>query len=146
IGLLQAVWLLNIFVTAMTAVVLYYYGIALGYTNRAALAVALIFGTATIAWPYSRMFFREPLFTLVALACAYCLEHWRQQLDKGHLHIGWLVGALLALTVTLFTKEASLLLVPTLLLVALPGAIRRLFNRRTILTLVVLVILIVVAI
>jgi hypothetical protein len=146
LGLVQTVWLLNILVTALTAVVLYYYGIALGYTDRAALAVALIFGAATIAWPYSRMFFREPLFTLLALTCAYCLERWRRQLDVSRFYLGWLVGALLALTGALFTKEASLLLVPTLVLVALPGAVRRLFNRRTLFTLAVLIALIVVSV
>src|SRR5260221_3319302 len=67
IGLMQAAWTLNIFVTALTAVVLFYYGLALGYRERIALITALLFGLATYAWVYSKLFFREPLFTLLIL-------------------------------------------------------------------------------
>ncbi len=146
IGLVQTTWLLNILVTALTAVVVFYYGVTLGYTDRTALVVALLFGLATMAWPYSRLFFREPLFTLFAFGCAFALERWRQRLERGRFHSGWLAVAALALVGALFAKEAALLLVPTLLVVALPGAVGRLANRRTVLIVVVPLALIVTAI
>src|SRR5579859_7641457 len=107
IGLMQAVWLLNIVLTALTAVVLFYYGLTLGYSARIASGVALLFGVATMAWPYSKTFFREPLFTLLALICAYCLERWHREFAGGRFRIGWLVGAGVALLGTLLAKDAA---------------------------------------
>ncbi len=131
IGLMHAAWLLNIFVTALTAVVIYYYGLALHYRDRTAIVVALLYGLATMAWVYSKMFFREPLFGLLVFASAYGLEQWRSHLErKNRFHIGWMLLAVLALVGALLTKEAILIVVPTLLLVALPGALRRLLTWR----------------
>ncbi|MEP7289271.1 MAG: hypothetical protein ABI947_26260 [Chloroflexota bacterium] len=137
IGMMQLAWTLNIFATALTAVVLYYYGVVLGYRDRAAILTALAFGLATYAWPYSKMFFREPLFTLLILICAYGLERWRQQIEgiegqrfRLSSFVGWLVLALLTLVLAMLTKQTSLLVAPVLILVALPGRVRRLLNWR----------------
>ncbi len=146
IGLVQTAWTLNIWITALAAVVLYYYGVALHYKDRTALAVALLFGLATTVWPYSAMFFREPLFMLAVLTCAYGLEKARQHLDQGQYRLGWFALAGLSLAVVLLTKEAGLLLAPFLLLVALPGAVRRLFSRRVLIALAVVAILLVVGV
>ena len=45
--------------------------------------VALAFGLGTIAWPYSQTFFREPLFTWLALLSVYFTMRLRQQLAAG---------------------------------------------------------------
>ncbi len=146
IGMVQAVWLFNIIVTALTAVVLYYYGTALGYRDGTALSVAALFGLATSAWPYSALFFREPLFTLFAVLCAYGLERWREHLDQGRLRLAWFLLAALSLVGALFTKEAGLLIVPTMLVAALPGVTRRLFNRRAALAVAALLAVVVLAV
>jgi hypothetical protein len=195
VGLVQATWLFNILVTALTAVVVFYYGILLGYQDRTALGVALLFGLATIAWPYSRLFFREPLWALFVLVAAYALERWRrgislaprpsppapQGVTTNILHTShaddsksvrlplsakrrggrgvrfisvpllagegfrvravwllWLLSALGALAGAVFTKEATILIAPTLLVVALPDMSRRLFHRRTMFALLML--------
>jgi hypothetical protein len=157
VGLVQATWLFNILVTAFTAVVLFYYGIALGYQDRTALGVALLFGLATIAWPYSRLFFREPLWALLVLVAAYALERCRRGVNlafrpspptplpqgegrqKRFIVSGvWLIIVLMALAGAVFTKEATILIAPTLLVVVLPDVSRRLFNRRTLFALLML--------
>ena len=57
--------------------------------------MALVFGLATMALPYSRLFFREPLFTLLALSCAYTLERWRRRGNKIWIGAAALLAAAL---------------------------------------------------
>lgn len=133
IGLMQTVWLLNIVLTALTAVVLFYYGLTLGYSARIASGVALLFGTATMAWPYSKTFFREPLFTLLALICAYCLERWRREFAGSRFRIGWLVGAGVALLGTLLAKDAAVFFIPVFVVVGLPPLKKLQITRRGVL-------------
>ncbi len=125
IGLAHTVWLFNVLVTALTAGILYAYGLALGYRTRAAALTALAFGLGTIAWPYSRTFFREPLFTLLGLLSAYLVLRARQRLAAGRPALG--VAALSALVIgaTLLAKEAALLLLPAVLVEALPARLGR---------------------
>ncbi len=125
IGLAHTVWLFNVLVTALTAGVLYAYGLALGYRARAAALTAAAFGLGTIAWPYSRTFFREPLFTLLGLLSAYLVLRTRQRLVAGRPALG--VAALSALVIgaMLLAKEAALLLLPAVLIEALPARLGR---------------------
>src|SRR5258708_21044546 len=144
IGMMQLAWTLNIFVTALTAVVLYHYGLALGYRERSALGVSLIYALATYAWSYSRLFFREPLFTLMFFACAYSLQRWRQRAEAGRFSIGWfswLALALVTFFAALLTKETSLIMIPALLGLAVPGLTRRLFTWKTLLLAIVLIVI-----
>ncbi len=139
IGLVHAVWTFNVLITALTAGVLYAYGLALGYRARVAALVALSYGLGTIAWPYSRTFFREPLFTLLALLSAYWLRSVRVRLSAGERPI----KAALAFTATfaamLLAKEAALLLVPALALEAMPTLGRRVrLHRRAVVALIAL--------
>jgi hypothetical protein len=123
VGLMQAAWVLNAIVTAATGALLYAYGVTLGYSGRASLGVALAYGLGTYAWAYSQMYFREPLFTLLALAAAFALERWRQGLGqrRRYANAGWLALGMAALLGALFTKEAGLLLAPMLAAVSLPA-------------------------
>src|SRR5690606_26415462 len=61
LGMVHTVYLFNVLVGALTAGVLLLYAVALGYRERTAVLTALVFGVATIVWPYSKSFFREPL-------------------------------------------------------------------------------------
>jgi hypothetical protein len=58
----------NPLITAGTAALLYLAAVFLGYGRRAAVGVALIYGLATLAWPYSKTFFSEPLTSLLLFA------------------------------------------------------------------------------
>ena len=136
IGLAHTVWLFNLLITALTAGVLFAYGLALDYRPRAAAIVALLYGASTIAWPYSRMFFREPLFTLLALLSVLLMLRLREALGAGERP--W--GAVIALAVTfggaLFSKESAFLLLPALVVQAIPHRLASgLVARRTALTL-----------
>jgi len=78
LGQLQGTLLFNAFITAWTAALLWLTALRLGYGDRTGLALALLFGLATIAWPYAKQFFGEPLSALSLLLCFYGILAWRQ--------------------------------------------------------------------
>lgn len=140
IGLAHTVWLFNILITAFTAGTLYAYGLALGYRARTAALTALVFALGTIAWPYSRTFFREPLLTWLALLSAYLIGRLRRKTAAGERPIFTLIAFVLAFAGALLSKEATLLLVPVIVVEALPARLERVrMTRRTALILVALV-------
>jgi hypothetical protein len=77
VGQLQATLLFNAIVTAWTAALLWLTALRLGYRDRTAMLLGLLFGVATIAWPYAKQFFGEPLSALALLTCFYGLLSWR---------------------------------------------------------------------
>src|SRR5262249_44161308 len=96
-------------------------------------------GVATIAWPYSRLYFREPLFTLIILICAYGLERWRSRLEEGTFRLGWLILSGIALWLAFQAKEASALILPAMLIIAMPRL--KLSRRQIIIAAIVVTIL-----
>jgi len=132
LGLVQTVWLLNVVLTALTGTLIYHYARLLGYETRTAIGATLLFGLATIAFPYSKTFFREPLLGVLLLICAYCLERWRRAGWR------WLLPAVAALFGAFLTKDAAILILPVLLVIVLPPI--RKVNRRSLLTVVGLVV------
>ena len=78
LGQLQGTLLFNAFVTAWTAGLLWLTALRLGYGDRTGLALGLLFGLSTIAWPYAKQFFGEPLSALSLLLCFYGILAWRQ--------------------------------------------------------------------
>jgi hypothetical protein len=116
IGIVHTVYLFNIFVTALTAVLIMVGARSFGLSLWAAWGAGLIFGLATAAWPYSRTFFREPLagaFLLVTFLAA-------RQGRYGLVGLG-----ILAL---LLTKSVLAIALPGVLLVAIPRQVRLTFR------------------
>jgi hypothetical protein len=79
LGMLQAASLANAILTAATAGLLFGLVRRLGYDERVAAGVALLYGLATIAWVYSKYLFSEPLAGLLLLAATYLLVAFRQE-------------------------------------------------------------------
>jgi hypothetical protein len=78
IGQLQATLLWNGIVTAVTAALLWMTALRLGYGDRTGMALGLLFGLTTIAWPYANQFFGEPLSALSLLMIFYGMVAWRR--------------------------------------------------------------------
>ena len=78
LGQLQGTLLFNAIVTAWTAALLWLTALRLGYGDRTGLALSLMFGLSTIAWPYAKQFFGEPLSAFSLLLCFYGILAWRQ--------------------------------------------------------------------
>ncbi len=77
LGNVQAAMLTNGLVTALTGALVLALARRLGYSRSASLLVALSFGLGTMAWPYARTLFSEPLAGLGLMACAYFLVRFR---------------------------------------------------------------------
>ena len=89
VGLLQGTLLFNMLVTAATALLVWRTALALGYGQWTGVASALLYGLATIAWPYATHFFGEPLSALALLASLYTLLRLRQ---TRRLRYAWAAG------------------------------------------------------
>jgi hypothetical protein len=120
VGMVHGLLVFNNLVTSATAALLFFYALALGYGPGAALALGLLFGLGTIAWPYSKTFFREPLLSFFLLLSAYALERWRRAFAAGAAGWGWLGLGILAGAGALLTKAAALLALPALAILAMP--------------------------
>ncbi|RPJ55735.1 MAG: hypothetical protein EHM12_11635, partial [Dehalococcoidia bacterium] len=77
--------LFNAFVTTLMAVLLLAYLRQLGFSQRAGLMVALTFGLTTLAWPYAKLLFGEPLTALTLLAAFACLLAYRDERRNANL-------------------------------------------------------------
>lgn len=99
--------LFNSLVTAATAVLLFVVARQIGYGEREALIGALVFGLATLAWPYAKTCFSEPLAGLCLLIAFWALLRLRESASPAISAIG---GAALALAVA--TRYANLAMIP----------------------------------
>ncbi len=107
LGAIHTATLLNIYVTALTAVVVMAVVQRLGYSPQVGACCALAYGLCTIAFPYSKLFFREPLAGLLIALAALCLVG--PAVGRRALRAG-LAGV--CLVAAYFTKEVSLIVWP----------------------------------
>jgi hypothetical protein len=103
-----AVGMTNSFVTAALAGVFWLVLRAVGTGRGAATAATIVFGLTTLAWPYARSDFAEPLQALTLLGALLAFVRWR----RGPA-LGWAVLGGGAAGLTFLTKAASaVLLIP----------------------------------
>lgn len=149
VGLVHAAWLLNIFVSAAAAGTLFLYVLTLGYHRLTAVIAAFLFGLATMVWPYSKTFFREPLALWMILLAGLLLEGWRKSRYRS-----WplFAASVLALVGAFLSKEAVVFALPSLALIVLPVLeqpppwLKRLFVVAIVVTLLVFALLLLTAI
>ena len=84
LGNVQAAMLTNAVVTAATAAVLFLLLRRLRYRRAVALATTLLYGLATMAWPYARYLFSESLAGLGLILGTYSLVRFRDSLSESH--------------------------------------------------------------
>jgi hypothetical protein len=111
----QGVMFFGAVVMAAAAALVYLCLLELGYRRRSSSFGAFVFAFATMAWPYSRTFFREPLTVVAYLLAIYAALRYRPPAPRSLL---WppLAGAALGLALT--TKQISVVLIPPLILLA----------------------------
>lgn len=102
--------LFNQFVTALTGAVVFLLARRLGAGPRMAALLALAWGLCTLAWPYSKTFFSEPLFTLCLVICALGLLAYRQ--TSTTWRFAWLAVGAAGLGYALLTRISGATLVP----------------------------------
>jgi hypothetical protein len=111
---IHVVMLLNPLVTAATAALVYATTRALGYSQAGSAVGALAFGLTTLAWPYARTLYREPLAALGWSLGLLCLVLWRL---RGRVALVAVGGIVLALT--LAVKATAIAGIPFIFLAGL---------------------------
>ncbi len=111
-AMVQGAMFFGVFVCAAAVALLYLSFLELGVSRRASALGALVFAFATMLWPYSRTFFREPLTVTAYLAVLYGLLRYRT--EPTRLRWPALAGAAVGLALT--TKQISVAILPSLLL------------------------------
>ncbi|HCU99552.1 MAG TPA: hypothetical protein DGM69_09430 [Chloroflexi bacterium] len=125
VGVAHSVLLLNMLVTAVSGVVLYMYVRWLGYRRIVATWITLLYGFTTMAWPYTKNYFREPLAGLTLLLCAYGLLRWRIALhNSDRIPHRWLVFAVVSGFLSIMVKESGVIGLPILMIIPFIGESR----------------------
>jgi hypothetical protein len=88
IGLTQTALLLNPLLMALTGALIFRAGLRLGWRRNIAIATALIFGLATMAWPYTQALFSDPMCAFGLFAAFYGLLAFGQTGRKRYLLAG----------------------------------------------------------
>ena len=102
---------LPIFATATTVWLVYLWGKLLYASVKIGIGLAVLYGLGTSAWPYSRYFFSEPLFTLCIFGAAFVFVlAGRTQNQWGRR--GWLVGGGALLGYALLVRVSGVALLP----------------------------------
>lgn len=104
-GAVQSIYLVNVWLTALNGVVLFRLGKRWGHGKRASLVTALLFGVGTMALPYSKTLFTEPLSSLCLLGAFYLITHFNDRVWRVAL-----AGILLGIAGS--TRLSNFILVP----------------------------------
>ncbi|MEI6043317.1 MAG: hypothetical protein WCS37_02885 [Chloroflexota bacterium] len=108
------IMLLPILATAFTAWLVYLWGQELYQSVRVGLGLALLFGLGTNAWPYTKVFFSEPLFTLCIFGAAFTLWKARRAASSGRYYL-WVASAGFLLGYSFLTRISGVILLPSYL-------------------------------
>ena len=105
VGPVHAALLLNPLLTAWTGGLIFRSGRRLGWRRSTSIATALVFGLATLAWPYTQTFFSDPVSGFGLFGALYGILCYRQTGRKRYLLAGSLAWgiAYLARVVNLAT-------------------------------------------
>ncbi len=105
--------------TAASAAILALLAHELGLTRANAVFLGLIYGTATIAWPYARSFWSEPLATLLVVLAAYCaVRGSRAPSARAWLLVSLCIGLAVA------TRSAMLAAIPPMVVYLVAASFR----------------------
>jgi len=103
----------NCIVTALAALVLAEWLVALGYTARVAMMTALTYALGTSAWAYAGTFLSEPLSALLLLGAAWCVTRFFAQASQPNPQgAGWLMLASGLVAASVHTHVLNVVAVP----------------------------------
>jgi hypothetical protein len=125
VGRVQFMFMLNVWVTALTVMAVFGIVVLSGYRSATALIVSFLFGLGTIAWPYARTYFRDPLATLfltLAWGCVVILNRSWEGESIRLRRIDWLAGAGLVVFIIagILSKNTIALAIPIIFLALIP--------------------------
>lgn len=112
-GRVQMLFILNIWITAFAAGMIFLTALKRKYSQKTAFLLGILFGFCTIAFPYSKTFFRDPL----AMAFVACAWYFTTRIENGDRVIlsDWLLW-MLSIILGVLSKNTALIAAPVLLL------------------------------
>ncbi len=136
LGATQSLFLLNIFVTALTACVVFWIVRVLCFQTETAALTAISYGVATMAWPYAQTYFRDPLAALMLAGAYLCFElallgqtfgvsetpkvlRTVNRIEKRFGAVFWWALTIVFLAAGVFVKSTVAVAIPILFLAAL---------------------------
>ena len=140
VGRVQSIFLLNIGVAAITAVIIFYAASCLGYSKLTAFISAVLFGLSTSVFTFTKTYFRDPLAMLflaiawvLALVIGNNLNTDQSRISKLFSWFGLFAG----LIAGILTKNTVMIAAPAIGIFLLirkykdmpQGAIREYFNQ-----------------
>lgn len=110
---------------ALTAWLIALFAARLGFSTRLCVLLAMAYALGSMALPYTRTYFGEPLIALTITLAAYALFRVKtDRVDVGR----WLFVSGAALAIAVFTRERSAIMLPAFMIYAAP-IIRRDWRR-----------------
>ncbi len=128
-GAFQSAALAGSVIAAATGALLYVFLGEFGLSRRLRLATALLFGLATLSWPYSHYLFREPAAGLALLGAVYGVVRWAR-VPVGRWALVPLLTGAFAFACGVAIKGTLLAFAPFLVVGAAAGGVRRLGPER----------------
>ena len=119
LGNVQLLFLLPSLYTALTGILLFRLVLILGYPLRLAVLGSLFFGLSTMAWPYSKAFFREPLAMLLLMVIWISFEIIISDKKDDLTKLLGITGFCLALAGLLLTKIQLAVVLPIFIWIGL---------------------------
>lgn len=117
-GRVQTMFLLNIWVTAGTAIVLFITAIRMRFSRKTGYILAIFFALGTMVFPYTKTFFRDPLamfFLSIAWFFSICIKQGLTS-SSGRKHTVFIwIGFLTSCVAGIFSKNSIALAIPVLL-------------------------------
>ena len=116
LGHVQTIYILNIYLTALTALLLFWILIILGYAQRTSFIIGILFGLCTIAWPYTKTYFRDSVamfFLTISWGTYLILISKRvfnfQSMKRHYAFVAILLGSLV---IGIMSKNSILFAIP----------------------------------
>jgi hypothetical protein len=134
VGHVQSIYMLNIFLTSLTAVLIFWIIFLLGYSKKTSFTIGIIFGICTIAWPYTRTYFRDPvaMFFLTLAWGAFLLttsDRYKYQENK-YIRSIFQFLIFIGLTLGALSKNTIVLAIPVMIFAFLAKKIKPLSTFR----------------
>jgi hypothetical protein len=124
VGQVQALFLLNIIVTALTAAAIFGIIQLLGYSIPIGLVISMLYGIGTIAFPYARTYFRDPLaalFLTLAWGCAVYIRKGNFNTRSKPVHLFSWVLLFVFLVAGILSKNTVIIAIPVLIVYLFTG-------------------------
>ncbi len=108
---LMLIFLVPSTVSALGCVLVFLFGIRLGFSKRVALILSLVYGLGTMVWPYSKSLMSDTTLNVAILGSVYAAVSY-----VSTRHSRWLAISGMCLGFALVTKVTSVVILPCLVI------------------------------